>query len=126
MVIFPREKSFRMGEGTVATSKEYLVWVVPFMTFKLFKKTWQTHYAFTVGISFISSLQKMYEEAYDVFFIKTHLLVDFASLTQCYTVHVFRPHIDLNNLELVLSQTDDKVPTMYRFPKILKLPFIYT
>jgi hypothetical protein len=42
----------------------------------------------------ISSLRKLDEEADDIV-IRTHPLYEVASLIQCYTRHVLRPHIDL-------------------------------
>ena len=44
----------------------------------------------------ISSLQKVDKEADDIV-IRTHPLYEVASLTQCYTRHVLRPHIDLES-----------------------------
>jgi hypothetical protein len=44
----------------------------------------------------ISSLRKLDEEADDIV-IRTHPLYEVASLIQCYTRHVLRPHIDLES-----------------------------
>ncbi len=81
----------------MVTLKENHVFIVPFMTFKIFLKHSGRHAMLSRLASLsISSLQKVDKEADDIV-IRTHPLYEVASLTQCYTRHVLRPHIDLES-----------------------------